>query len=662
MSRAKVANIRSPQEMWCFALLVLLPLLAYARLATAGFLWDDDTMLAANPLVLAGDGLRRIWFTTQAIDYWPVTYSSLWAEWRIWGPWAPGYHLTNVVLHVVEGVLLWRLLVRFKLPGAYFAALWFALHPLNVESVAWIAQRKNLLAMLFFLLSLRAFAESSVVESGRADRWCVLAWVGFLLALLSKGSTAPLPFVLLGCVIWHRRVRWKDGLWLGTFFLTAAIMVLVNIWFSHKSGGDVIRAIGWPERISGAGAAVWFYLGKIFWPIGLCFVYPRWTIPPSHPLWWLGLALAVAVSIGLWLGRKRGTKPELAAWFYFGAMLLPVLGLTDVYFMKFSLVADHYVHLALVGVLAWAAARFVQWKGSPAFAWGIAFALGLLTFQQTAIYQNNSTLFSSVLIRNPESWMAHSNLGYYLELSGHPSEAAAEYSAAIALRPDLPELHDNLGSAWSKLPGRLNDAIAQYEEALRLRPDYADAHRHLGSAWLRVPGHATDAIAQFQEMVRLTPEFADAHYDLGDAFMKVPERMPEAIAQFKEALRLKPNYAEAHNNLGGAWSNIPGRENDAIAEFEMALKLKPNYVEARYNLGNALMNTPGHVNDAIAQFEAALRLQPKVAALHLSLAIALLNAPGRANEAVSQLEIALQLEPQNEMARKILAQVRASPP
>jgi tetratricopeptide (TPR) repeat protein len=662
MSRAKDASARSAREIGFYLLLVLLPLLAYARLATAGFLWDDDAMITVNPLVLASDGLSRIWFSTHALDYWPVTYSTLWAEWRIWGNWAPGYHLTSLALHIGEGILLWRLLLRLRIPGAFFAALWFALHPINVESVAWIAQQKNLLAMLFFLLSLRAFAESSALESGRLDRWCGLAWAAFLLALLSKGSTVPLPLVLIGCVLWRRRLGWKDAPWLGVFLATAVVMAWVNIWFSHKSGGGVIRLIGWPARIAGAGGAIWFYLGKIVWPAPLSFIYPHWIVPPVDPLWWVGLGLAAALTAGLWLGRNRGTKPELAAWLYFGAMLLPVLGLTDVYFMKFSLVADHYAHLALIGIAAWAAARWTQLRWPPALAGGISLALGLLTFQRTGLFQDNAVLFRSVLVGNPDSVMAHTNLGFYLERSGQAAAAAAEYRAAIALQPDLPGLYNNLGTALAEVAGRLNEAVAAFQEALKRQPDFAEAHYNLGDAWIKLPGRLNEAIAEYQEAIRWRPGFADAHYKLGGAWMSVPGRAAEAAKEFQASLRLRPDFPDAHNSLGGVWMNEPGREDEAIAEFQAAVRLKPDFVAARYNLGNALTNTPGRASEGVAQFEAALRFQPNLAALHLGLAIALLHTPGRTPEAVSHLETALRLEPDNDMARKILAQVQASPP
>ncbi len=694
MSPAKAPAARPKWEAWGFALLILLPLLAYSRLVTAGFIWDDDVTLTANPLIAASDGLWRMWFTTQSPDYWPVTYSSLWLEWRIWGLWAPGYHLTNVLLHIGEGILLWRLLERLKIPGAYFAALWFALHPLNVESVAWIAQRKTLLAMLFFLLSLRAMAESAALESGRIDRWCVLAWLAFVLSLLSKASTAPLPFVLLGWVLWRRRLRGRDALWLGIFFATAVALVLVNIGFAHRPGAEVIRAIGWPERLAGAGGAFWFYLGKIFWPVELCFVYPGWIVPPVHPIWWLGLGLAVAITVALWLGRARGARRELWAWLYFGVMLLPVVGLTDVYFMRYSLVADHYAHLAIIGVLVWAAAGFVQLRLSRALGFGVALGFGALTWMQTGIYRDDFALFDSVLARNPDCWMAHNNLGKALldsrtpdglaeatehfqaavrlkpdfveaynnlgnalqRTPGRSTEAIAQYEQALWLRPGMATLHNNLGIVLEKMPGRLNDAIAQYAEAVRLDPDYIEARYNLGAA-LNAAGRVPEAIAQYEEALRLNPKFALVHGNLGAA-LAAEGRTAEAMAQFEEALRLKPDSAVTHYNLGIVLKQLPGRLNDAIAQYAEAVRLQPDYAEAHYNLGNALY-AAGRVPEAIAQFGEALRVQPDYVAAHFNLGVTLLQFPGRADEGASHLETVLRLQPQNEQARQILTRFRA---
>jgi len=554
-----------------------------------------------------------------------VTSTTLWFEWRLWGMHAAGYHATNLLLHIAECLLLWRTLALVRVPGAYLAALLFAVHPVNVESVAWIAQRKNLVAMLFFLASIYCFAKKETTspvqarggsgESGRAWYWLSLA--SFVLAMLSKGSVALLPLVLLGLIAWRRKIEARDLFRLLPFFLAAAVLAAVDVRL-QAHGSEVIRNAGLLERILGAGGVIWFYLYKALWPANLIFVYPQWHIEPTDLLWWLPLLSAVAVTILLLRSTVARSEtgaprsPLLAAWLYYCVMLVPVMGLTDVYFMKYSLVADHYQHLALIGVVAFAGAAWSHWKfkGSVAIAAAAVCALACLTWQQCLNYRDAETLYRATIASNPSCWMAYNNLGSLLsDAPGRQKYAVAQFEEAARLKPDAAEVHNNLGEAWMNMPGRLNDAIVQLEEALRLRPDYAGAHNNMGNALLKMPGRWNDAIAQFGEAIRLKPDYAEAHNNLGNALLNTPGRLNDAIAQFEEALRLNPDLAEAHNNLGFALLRMPGRLNDATAQLEEALRLKPDYLEAYNNLALAYANS-GRVDDAIRQLQIAIRLNP----------------------------------------------------
>lgn len=347
-----------------------LTVLAYLPVLHGGFISDDDNSLTQNPLIAAADGLRRIWLTTQPHDYWPLTYTTFWVEWRIWGMHSAGYHVANVLLHVAAGLLLWRVLARLKIPGAFVGALLFALHPVNVESVAWITQQKNLVAMIFFLLSIFCFAET---EPGAAPgpgprqrplHWYWLSLAAFVLAMLGKGSVAPLPLVLLGIIGWHRRLTFRDLIRIAPFFAVSALFTVVNIWFQAHIYGQ-IRTAGFVERMLGAAAALWFYLEKAVWPAHLTFIYPLWGIGEGDLRWWIPLIAAAGVTAGLWsFGRRGGrglVRGALFAWLYFCVMLSPVMGFTDVAFMKSSLVADHYQHLALIGVTTLAGASLASW-------------------------------------------------------------------------------------------------------------------------------------------------------------------------------------------------------------------------------------------------------------------------------------------------------------
>ncbi len=345
------------------ALITVAAFLVYFPALNGGFIWDDHPLITDSNLIKAPDGPYRFWCTTDPIDYWPATNTTFWIEWRLWGMHPSGYHVTNLILHIAEAVLIWVILRKLSIPGAFLAAMIFALHPVNVESVAWIAQRKNLMAMLFFLLSIHWYLKATVSMSiagitpgrphgGPWERgsissfilhpssfhfWYWLSLASFTLAMLSKGSVAVLPILLLGIVWWLRPLTWRDLAWSGPFFLVALAFTAVNMRFQTFDMKEAIRIAGFAERLLGAGCVVWFYLYKAILPIDLSFVYAQWHIETGNPLWWLPLAAALAVTAVLWRYRKSWSRPLLFAWGFFCVVLVPVMGFTDVYFMRYAL-------------------------------------------------------------------------------------------------------------------------------------------------------------------------------------------------------------------------------------------------------------------------------------------------------------------------------------
>lgn len=554
------------------ALLAVLVGTAYAPALKGGFIWDDDAFLTRNVLIRAPDGLRRFWLTREATDYWPMTSTTMWVEWRLWGMDARGYHATNVALHFVEVLLLWSVLRRLGVPGAFLGAALFAVHPVNAESVTWITQRKNLMAMLFYLASARFFLEAEERRPAgprAAAGWLSASLAAFALAMLSKGSAAMLPVVLAGAIAVRRRPTRADALRLAPFFLVAALLAAVDVVFAHPGVGPPIRTAGLGERALGAGAAVLFYLSKAVLPIGLNFIYPLWKIDPAGLLWWLPLAGCAGLTAILWLGRRRGARPALLAWGYFAVSLAPVMGFTDVYFMRYSLVSDHYQHLALVGIAALGGAACAAWgarwreRGAlrivPAAT--AAAALALLTAAaraECAAYSDLERLYLRTVARNPRAWMAENNLGDLLlkKIPPNPEQALPHLEAAARMRPDDPLPRRNLGRAHELLgdqrlrEGRPEEAGAQYEAALSLDPGLARAHNNLGNL-----------------------RFGEG-------------RIGDAIDQYEAARRADPGYAEAENNLGVALL-AQGRGSEAAPHFEAALKLRPDFSQARANLEKA---------------------------------------------------------------------------
>ncbi len=504
------------------ALLVLATLLAYLPALHGGFIFDDNVFLTDNALIRASDGLGRFWFSREAADYWPVTSSTLWLEWRLWGMDAAGYHATNVMLHIGEVLLLWAVLRRLGLPGAFLAAWVFALHPVNAESVAWITERKNLMAMLFYLLSIFWF-----IGQARASYWLSLS--AFALAMLSKSSVMILPLVLLGIVAWNRRPDARDFRRLSPFFLVAAGLTLFQMQFSTVLGAAEIQPLEYLARLLRVGAVVWFYVGKAFWPANLCFDYGPWTVRLGDLRWWLPLAAALATTVVLWRYRRTWSRPALFAWGYFCLALVPVMGFAEVGFMRYSPVSGHFSHLAMVGVAALAGAgwaRLMAGEASGRFhrfrrvvligaAVAVFAILGTLTWRQSRVYSDAETLYRDTLARNPSSWIAHTNLGVMLYTSGQIEPAIAHLEEAVGLQPNFAESRNDLGIAFYKA-GRLAEAILQYGEALRLRPDFYQAHNNLGAALAR-SGRLSAAIEQFKEALRIEPGYRDAELNLARA-------------------------------------------------------------------------------------------------------------------------------------------------
>jgi hypothetical protein len=486
------------------AVIVLVTLAFYLPAVDAGFVFDDGHFLTVNPLIHASDGLRRFWFTTEAEDYFPLTSTSLWLEWRLWGNGPTGYHLVNMLLHAASAVLVWRVLKRLNVPGAWLAGLIFGVHPVNAASVAWITERKNALAMPFYLLSVLFYLRFE--SSGRARAYAASLAL-FLLALLSKTSVVMLPLVLLGCAGWQRgRVTRKDFLRALPFFALAGALAAIELWFhSHRVLTHIAaRPEGFLSRAAAAGWAVSFYLYKAVLPWNLAIVYPRWNVDPRAVTAWLPDLVLLAGLALLWRYRRSWGRPLLFAMGYFIVSLLPVLGFADISFMKYSLVADFWQYVAIIGVIAFAAAAGVRaWERLPptpqkqVIVGLVIFvsALGVLTWQRCGVFENDEKLWRDTLKKNPQCYTAEVNLGNAL-LAEAGSErdplmaraevrrAIPEYEAAVRLEPDEPEAHEDLANVCFAL-GEYAPAADQYREVLRIRPDDAAIRERLNEALAR---------------------------------------------------------------------------------------------------------------------------------------------------------------------------------
>ena len=670
----------------------------YSRTFSVPLLLDDNGSIANNPSV------RRLW------PLWPVFFPpneagtggrpllnfSYALNYAAGGTAVAGYHLINLLIHVMAGWALFALVRRtLRRPilkerfgpsatalALAVAAIW-AWHPVQTESVTYLTQRGESLMGLFYLLTLYCFGRG-VDASERVGRriWFLLSVLACLAGVGTKEVIVTAP---LAVFLYDR--TFVSGSFAGAWRRQRRLyLALAATWIPL---GCLLTGLHYRGMGFGQGGIAWWaygivecrvvvkYLMLAIWPHPLVFDYGRYVETSLLAVWPFALVLASLLALTIVALRRSPALGFAAGWFFLilapASSIVPIVG---------APMAESRLYLPLAGVAAMVVLGVYAGCGSrslPVFA-VLAGVLGIAAAQRNRVYLSEGALWADTVAKDPTNARAHNNLACdVLVPEGRTQEAIAEYEQALRLLPDFPEAHNNLalellklpgrlgdaiahckealrqypnyaeahytlGCAWSKLPGRLNDAIDQYREALRLKPDLAAPHNELGNAWAKAPGHLEDAIDQYREALRLKPDFAEAHDNLGAALSRLPGHAEEAMAEFQAALRLKPALAEADFGLGTIWLNQPGRLSDAIAEFEQALRLKPDYAEAHANLGNAFARTPDRLKDAVGQYEAALRLEPDIAALHSNLAYAL-NAEGRTTEAIAQYEAALRLDP-----------------
>jgi Flp pilus assembly protein TadD len=616
---ADASVLSSQTQTWLLAfLLVLGVILAYQPVWHAGFIWDDDAYVTQNKLLTAPDGLQRIWFSKDSpSQYFPLVYTTFRLERLLWGLNPAGYHWVNLLLHAANGLLVWRVLRRLAVPGAWLAAALFAFHPVQVESVAWITERKNVMSLFFMLLAMLAWLEFIEERPGRT-RYYALALICHALALFSKTTACTLPAALV-LVLWlkHKPITGRRVAQVAPFAALGLVMGLVTVWWEryHVGTHGPTFEIGLLERLLIATRGVWFYAEKLLWPANLTFSYPRWVIVPTDPAAYLWLVLGLGLAFVIYRARRLlGRGPEVAA-VYYVAMLSPLLGFIMLYTFAYSFVADHYQYAASIGPLALAAAGItvgLQPCGPigalvrPVLCGGLVLVLSALTWHQALIYKDLETLWRDTIAKNPGSWMAHESLGVLLlHPGGHLEEAATEFNKTLELKPEEARAHDSLGIVLSR-QGRTDEAMKHFREAIRLQPRDPKAYNNLAMA-LQSQRRLDEAISQLENALTLVPDDPELHNTLGMAFGR-KGRIDDAIVQLKQAIRLDPDNAQAHNNLGLAFSR-KGRAAEAVTEYETALRLNPSSAETHASLGVVLAQQ-GRRDEAINQLTEALRLRP----------------------------------------------------
>jgi len=632
------AHSRSGRDVAASVALVAVTFLAYLPALRGGFVWDDDDYVTNNMALRSLEGLADIWTSnleavgrvlahglegkdlaiegrrlgrSETSQYYPATYTTFWIEYQLWRVEPFGYHLVNVLLHATAAVLLWMVLRRLAVPGAWLAAAVFALHPVHVESVAWVTERKNVLSAVFYLLSLLAYLRFARLErpaepGRRASAAYAASLVLFGLALLSKTAVVALPAVILLLLWWKRdRLYLRDVVPVLPMFAMAAGMGAVTILVERYNVGAASEdpSLSIAGRCLLAGRILWFYLHKLVWPIQLTFIYPRWSVDPSVWGWHLFPLAAVGVVVALWALRWRIGKAPLVAALYFGGSLAPVLGFIGVFFMRYSYVADHFQYLASIGPIALLSALAATGlkleaptPGSEVHPPADVLRLGRrwlapsaclvvlagLTWNQCRAYESAETLWRDTLRKNPAAWIAHNNLANILIGQGKLDEAMEHFRMALSYSPDYPEAHTGLGIILAQ-QGKLDDAIRHFQERLRLKSGSPMAHTNLALALART-GAAAEAHDHFNRALAMDPDYLDARRGLA-VLLARQGRYEDALVHFQHVARLVPDDAEAQFDLAGMLHRV-GRVDDARAAYRRTLAIDPDHARARQALNN----------------------------------------------------------------------------
>jgi len=658
------------------ALIAAATWLVYAPAFHGGWFWDDPSEITNNLALRSRAGLGRIWFAPDSPDYYPLKMSLQWVQWHLWQDNLTGYHLTNVGLHLLSAYLIWWLLSKLGVRLAWIGGLLFAVHPLAVESVAWISELKNVLSLPLLLLAFGAWIEwdrkrgtgfQPVIDqdTGRmpvlhqfkshpSAFWYLLALLFFLASMLCKSSVVMFPVVLLLYAWWRRgRVAWSDLRATAPFFAVALILGLVTYWFQENVASKdlVIGQGGFLPRLAVAGMAIMFYAWKFVWPVDLMPIYPRWAVnPPALWQFWpwplIGAVIFVIWRLsgsegsgGMKRGRGGAPRPEATGCrFYLGRPvalglgwflinLVPVLGFVPMSFLRISWVADHFAYLPMVGLV------------------GVAAAGLSLAFDKVA--QASSPAVSTTAGGTPALlWPVFVTAVLLAVLAGLARQQAAIFQSeqaawvhTLARNPEAWLAHNNLSNILLN-EGKVGEAQKEVEWALRIKPDFAEAHNNLGNILLQI-GQVEAARPQFEAAIKFRKNYAEAYNGMGNYCLK-SDRPEMALAWYEAALKLKPDYTDCRDNRAAALESL-GRVNEAIVEYRKVLEVKPGFAAAHYNLGIALAKA-GEFPGAVEQYSLALQIDPTLVQAYNNLANALV-AMRRTREAIADYEQALRINP-----------------
>lgn len=571
ITRALPADSKTPSEpantaraFWGAVALVVLALLVYRPVLPGSFIMDDRRLIESdNPLVNGQLSLSSIWFQT---DF-PLSDVALWAQWQLWGSHPGWYHAVNIALHSLGAILLWQVLARLRISGAWLAGALFAVHPVCVNSVARIAEIKNTLSLPFFFLSLWFYF------SNRPFRHS-LSLILFVLALLAKTSTIMLPVALLAILAWRNdRLTARDWLETAPFFFLSLLFGMMSAWFQKHQAmtGPGPPAESFAERAAMAGRIYWFYLGKVFWPANLNLVYPSWKIDAASPMTYIPLLLIPGAGSVCWRFRNGWGRHVLLGLGIFAITLFPALGFFDSQFLTKWRVSDHLQYLPMIAPVALLAAGFSTRRPALIFRSAAAVVivmLSFLSFHRARIFASEESLFQDTLAKNPAAWGIENDLGVLMAQRGDLESAAAHFRASLKIHPANPDALSNLGLALAS-EGRFSEAESNYQASLKLRPDDFETRQRFAHALLE-----EHRVAAGMDQMRLAlavspkPEIR-TRLDY-TTLLHQTGHLRESMAELRHVLALQPDSVEALNNLAWLMATAP---DPALRDGTGAIKL-----------------------------------------------------------------------------------------
>lgn len=620
-----------------FAIVLATAVVYYPSLSN-DFIWDDDDYILNNFSIQRPEGLKEIWFSTKTPQYYPVVFTSFWVEYHLWGQQPFGYRCVNLLFHILNALLLYTILKKLYPPLALAAALIFALHPVQVETVAWITERKNIFGAFFYLLAVFFYIRFDASGQKKNYGWSFLS---FVLALLSKSITVTFVMVPLLIRWWQaRRIQPVDLLRLVPFGLVGLLAGLNTIYLEIARVGA--KGNNWSLPLLGhillPGKIILFYIVKLVFPFNLSFVYPRWEIDPASFLQWIP-ALAIGVVLVLaYLAKDRIGRGALATLFFFAASLFPALGFFNVYPMIYSYVADHFQYIASIGMILFlcGAASFgyaeflaprmalnAKQEGLLLHATLLALVLvlGAQSFSHSRVFKNRETLFTDVVHKNPNAWMAHNNLGLVYLQKGEVSRAVDHYQETLKIKPGDCVALTNMGTIFRN-QGAWEKAKSAYESCLMSDPEYSSAYNSLGILAIQA-GDERQAQDLFEKAIALDPMAHSAHLNLGQLLLR-QKRYDDALAQFQKAIGIHPYYTDAYLQMGILYAQT-GENGRAEQALQKVLQIDPNHIHAANNLG-ILYRRENRLQPAIEQFRSAVRANPDFIPARYNLAEALLTS------------------------------------